>query len=81
MGAGRSLGRGAAARHQRIGMPTPPQDRDVVLAAAQQNGCACALPARPCSRDRGAVLAAVQQNAVSLSVYRHRLDVGIGTSS
>jgi hypothetical protein len=67
-GLGRSLGSGAAARHQRNGMPTPPQDRDVVLAAAQQNGCTCASPARPCSRGRDAVSAAVQQMGLACAL-------------
>ena len=42
------------------------EDRDIVLAAVQQNGIALERAAEPLKADRGIVLAAVQQNGVAL---------------
>ena len=42
------------------------EDRDIVLAAVQQNGIALEYAAEPLKADRGIVLAAVQQNGIAL---------------
>ena len=61
-GPGRSRDSSAAGRHHHIAIPLPPQDRNIVSAAVQQNGASPSMPMPPCTVHRDVVLAAVQQS-------------------